>query len=585
MSVAATVARFWRPWSDANDPVWNYWYRAIVLALLCEIPLLLLLDEAYDHSVLEGFVVVGLSLATVGAASLMQGHRRWVQCVTCLGFLGLLTVGVTFVETEPILYVGLTLLTLAVLSLYDSLVVVLLVFAYFLVRDLVTDPMFHHLMLDTREHGGRVFFYFLANDWLYVAIVMGMGLYRWYLTAGVGMDRWRSSSLRQKMLDEFAAALDQTADVARRANVQSDQLTRERDEFYGTMVHQLKTPMSIVQGYAELLDERWNEYSDEDRRLRVVKVREAANQQRHLIDACLVAIRNDVQGWMADCRYVPDLNDIIGRMVDDLTPQYPRLCFEPCCGSVASIKADVYNLRYILEPLVENADRYGNDAVPIVVRLECEPDAMTIAVISQDVPGTAPLTPDVWEPFARTPSGAAKQGSGLGLYIVKRLTESMLGAVSYHQADGQTTFCVRLPRLSSREERTLVCDDDDDDDEPILIWAADATARCNHFNDAWLNFTGRHLDDTIGDGWMMDVHPDDLVYCVRVYNDAFASRLSFQVEYRLRHHSGEYRRVLDHGDPRYDREGAFLGYVGWCSEVPEPEQGILEVLNEKREGT
>jgi PAS domain S-box-containing protein len=102
---------------------------------------------------------------------------------------------------------------------------------------------------------------------------------------------------------------------------------------------------------------------------------------------------------------------------------------------------------------------------------------------------------------------------------------------------------------------------------PALIWRANTDAKCDWFNQSWLEFTGRPLAQELGDGWAEGVHPDDFQRCLRTYLDAFAARQSFKMEYRLRHHSGEFRWLLDVGRPLHNLSGEFAGYIGYCFDI------------------
>ncbi len=102
---------------------------------------------------------------------------------------------------------------------------------------------------------------------------------------------------------------------------------------------------------------------------------------------------------------------------------------------------------------------------------------------------------------------------------------------------------------------------------PALVWVSDAGGDCVWFNRQWLDFTGRSLDQERGEGWAQGVHPDDRDRCLQVYRDNFAARRPSEVEYRLRHHSGDYRWLLDRGGPRFDDSGVFAGYTGAAVDI------------------
>lgn len=114
-----------------------------------------------------------------------------------------------------------------------------------------------------------------------------------------------------------------------------------------------------------------------------------------------------------------------------------------------------------------------------------------------------------------------------------------------------------------------------------LIWTSEPNKLCNYFNEPWLRFTGRSLQQEQGNGWAEGVHPDDFERCLQVYVSHFDQRQPFSMEYRLRHHSGEYRWISDEGSPRYDRSGNFLGYIGHCFDIHDKKL-ISEELNQHR---
>ena len=103
---------------------------------------------------------------------------------------------------------------------------------------------------------------------------------------------------------------------------------------------------------------------------------------------------------------------------------------------------------------------------------------------------------------------------------------------------------------------------------PVMVWVAGQDKLCTDFNKPWLDFTGRSLQQELGNGWTSGVHPEDLDQCVANYLTSFDARRDFRMEYRLRRADGEYRSILDSGTPFF-REGEFTGYVGTCIDVTE----------------
>lgn len=99
------------------------------------------------------------------------------------------------------------------------------------------------------------------------------------------------------------------------------------------------------------------------------------------------------------------------------------------------------------------------------------------------------------------------------------------------------------------------------------IWLSGPDLGRTYFNRAWLEFTGRSLQQESGEGWHKGVHPEDLPACREQARLAAAQHAPYTLEYRLWHASGTYRWVLDRAMPRIGADGEFLGYVGLCIDI------------------
>ena len=116
------------------------------------------------------------------------------------------------------------------------------------------------------------------------------------------------------------------------------------------------------------------------------------------------------------------------------------------------------------------------------------------------------------------------------------------------------------------------------DTAPVMLWVAGPDKRCTFFNKGWLSFTGRAMEQELGNGWADGVHPEDLDRCLRTYETAFDAREGFQMEYRLRRADGEFRWILDSGNPRFSQDATFAGYIGSAIDITESKRNQERLL-------
>ncbi len=210
----------------------------------------------------------------------------------------------------------------------------------------------------------------------------------------------------------------------------------------------------------------------------------------------------------------------------------------------------------------------GMDGFEICQRLKDNPETQNIPII-----------------FLSASKEAAKAAEGLRLgavdYVSKPFQrEELLARVRTHLELGR----LRAHLEQQVEERTAELRESEQrfrtmaNAAPVLIWASGEDKLCTFFNRGWLEFTGRTIDQALGNGWTKSVHPDDFTRCYDTYSSAFEARRPFQMEYRLRRADGEYRCLLDSGVPRFTSSAAFIGYVGSCVDITDIKQNHERML-------
>lgn len=120
---------------------------------------------------------------------------------------------------------------------------------------------------------------------------------------------------------------------------------------------------------------------------------------------------------------------------------------------------------------------------------------------------------------------------------------------------------------------------------PVMIWQTDVEQKCSFLNDRWLDFIGMELAEAEVEGWNKRIHPEDILRRQQTVAEAVQQRVSFELDYRVLRHDGEYRWIVDSGVPLFDEIGGFCGYIGGCIDITDRHaaQAALEELNQELE--
>ena len=110
-----------------------------------------------------------------------------------------------------------------------------------------------------------------------------------------------------------------------------------------------------------------------------------------------------------------------------------------------------------------------------------------------------------------------------------------------------------------------------------MIWSTRPDGFHDYYNQRWYDYTGVPEGTTDGEAWNGMFHPEDQERAWKVWRHSLSTGEPYEIEYRLRHRSGEYRWVLGRALPVRDREGRILRWYGTCTDIHE-----LKVAEEQR---
>lgn len=116
------------------------------------------------------------------------------------------------------------------------------------------------------------------------------------------------------------------------------------------------------------------------------------------------------------------------------------------------------------------------------------------------------------------------------------------------------------------------------DNAPAMLWLSDERGQRFFFNRQWYEHTGSTPEQNLGDAWQQFIDKRDIDRLLRIYRESTSNRANFQTEYRLRHHSGDERWVLALAQPRFSATGAFIGYIGSCTDISAQKQAEIAIL-------
>lgn len=134
-----------------------------------------------------------------------------------------------------------------------------------------------------------------------------------------------------------------------------------------------------------------------------------------------------------------------------------------------------------------------------------------------------------------------------------------------------------LLRESEAKFRTIA------DAMPQMVWSTQPDGSHDYYNEQWYQFTGVQHGSTDGDGWNDMFHPEDQARAWDLWQHSLATGERYEIEYRLKHHTGQYRWVLGRALPVRNEEGKIIRWMGTCTDIHETKlaQVTLQEQEEK----
>ena len=250
-----------------------------------------------------------------------------------------------------------------------------------------------------------------------------------------------SSQLEQK-----SAELGRTAQKLKEANAKLTQLSQQKDAFLSQISHELRTPMTGIRAFSEILRDTGELTREEQSRYASIILDEAERLTRLLDDLLdLSVLENGQVSLNRQSGSLSGLLDRAERAALQAGDASLRVIRDPAREDIR-IETDLDRLTQVFINLVSNAQKYCRAERP---ELQIEVSDAGDAIILDFIDNGAGISEDkqnlIFEKFSRLDDGAG-QGAGLGLAICAEIMDRLGGSIWYLPASAGTGFRVRLPK-------------------------------------------------------------------------------------------------------------------------------------------
>lgn len=240
--------------------------------------------------------------------------------------------------------------------------------------------------------------------------------------------------------------------VTFRETAEPEPAEQARDLFIAVTSHELRTPVTVIRGYADTLVEHWDSLDESARREAVFVVGQRARELARLVDRLLNAA-SDTAGLLDPSSGVPfDLVDALRDAVAELGPDLRRCLRVAVPAGLPLAHGDRASLATVLTELVTNAHKYSPDGVDMELTAGADAQTVWFRLADRGLGIRPEHVERAFERFWQLDRGDQRRygGVGLGLYLVRRIVERQRGWVSLRPRDGGGTVAeVRLPRAES----------------------------------------------------------------------------------------------------------------------------------------
>jgi signal transduction histidine kinase len=251
-------------------------------------------------------------------------------------------------------------------------------------------------------------------------------------------------------------SIERTGRRLRAQNVELLAADKLKDEFIALVSHDLRTPLTSIIGYVELvLEDEGGTRLDEETRRYLQVVARSSDRLLRLVDDLLLAARLQSGRLMLNIEPA-DVTALAGQALDELNARAEQkgVSLSLAGGDPVMIECDRRRLLQLLDNLLSNAVKFTREGGRVEVRVERTLAGAALEVLDTGV-GVEPGEEErIFDRFYRSPSAVSDhvQGTGLGLFIARAIAERHGGTlVARRRTQGGSIFRLELPAQVARE--------------------------------------------------------------------------------------------------------------------------------------
>ncbi|GHJ46746.1 hypothetical protein Cs7R123_40880 [Catellatospora sp. TT07R-123] len=229
----------------------------------------------------------------------------------------------------------------------------------------------------------------------------------------------------------------------------------DRELFIAVTSHELRTPVTVIKGYADTLRDHWGQLDEEARHDAARVIGQRSDELARLVDRLLAASTGTAVGML---RLAPfDLLTALRQAAAGLPADLRRRLWLELPSGLPLAHGDRATIPTVLTELVTNAEKYSPGPEPVVITAAEDARTVLFRVLDRGIGISPDQSHRVFDRFWQADSGDGRRygGAGLGLYLVRKTIERQNGWVSLRPRDGGGTVAeVRLPRGDGKRDAT-----------------------------------------------------------------------------------------------------------------------------------